>query len=325
MTRNEAFQGLLSSFKHKECSCPADWKHQCTGDIVRAHSLSRRNALGVVTESGHVFSLVPDWGQLFHKDKFVFKKKSAKEASTFTGFCGYHDNNIFLELDNNEFNGSMKLTFLSAYRTLCREIFMKKGHLSTIHLGQAMDKGRSPDGQIFIQETVSASSEGASSALSELEELKNHFEVALKESSYGEFAFANFHFPKQPDLVSAGGFNPSHDLSGKFLQNLDVDTHTQNVFFSILPDQNGFWASFLWLRAHSLLEQFVADIEKNFCSPGGIYAVALSHVENTFLRPSFWNALPEKRQATFHYLMMMDILHRDYDRAKQVATELVSQ
>lgn len=323
-TRAEALQGLFSSFKHKECSCPADWKHQCTGDIVRAHSLSRRNALSVVTESGHVFSLVPDWGQLFHKDKFVFKRKSAREASTFTGFCGYHDNNIFLELDNNEFDGSIRLTFLSAYRSLCREIFMKKGHLNTTHLGRAMDKGRSPDRQMFIQEIVSASSEGVNSALKELEELKDYFEVALKTSRYDEFAFANFHFGKQPDLVSAGGFNPSHDLSGQFLQNLDVDTQTENVFFSILPDKSGFWASFLWLRKHSLMQRYVQDVETNFCSPGGIYAVALSHVENTFLRPSFWDALPEVRKAGFHYLMMMDVLHRDYDRAKEIATELAS-
>jgi len=321
---SEALKGFFSSFKHKECSCPVDWKHQCTGDIVRAHSLSRRSALGVVTEAGHVFSLVPDWGQLFHKDKFVFKLKSAKEASTFTGFCGYHDNNIFLELDNNEFDGSKRRTFLSAYRTLCREIFMKKGHLNVAHLGRTMDKGASPDRQRLVQEFVSATSEGANSALSELETLKTHFELALKSSNYDEFSFANFHFPTQADLLGAGGFNPSHDLSGNFLQNLDVTTHTQNVFFSILPDRAGFWASFLWLRAHSLLERFVADVEQNFCSPGGIYAVALSHVENTFLRPSFWEGLSERRKASFHYLMLMDVLHRDYERAKIVAAELAA-
>jgi len=323
-TRTEAFQGMLSSFKRKECSCPADWKHQCSGNIVRAHSLSRRNALGAVTESGHVFSLLPDWGQLFHKDKFVFKKKGVNEASTFTGFCGHHDNSIFIELDNTEFDGSKPLTFLSAYRTLCREIFMKKAHLGTAEFGKTMDKGRSLDNQLLIQEAVSAVSDGVNSALGELGDLKSHFEAALKASSYDLFAFANFHFPQRPDLVSAGGFNPSHDLSGKFLQDLDLATYTQNVFFSILPSQNGFWASFLWLRTHSLMERFVADMERSFYSPGGIYAVALSHIENTFLRPSFWEALPEKHKASFHYLMLMDVLHRDYARVKAVAGELAA-
>jgi hypothetical protein len=323
-TRTEAFQGMLSSFKQRECSCPADWKHQCTGNIVRAHSLSRRNALGAVTESGHVFSLVPDWGQLFHKDKFVFKKKSAREASTFTGFCGYHDNNIFLELDNTEFDGSKRLTFLSAYRTLCREIFMKKAHLRTAELGRTMDNGRDLDTQTLIQEVVSAASDGANSALGELEDLKSHFETALKTSSYEMFAFSNFHFSQQPDLVSAGGFNPTHNLSGEFLQDLDLTTTSQNVFFSILPSKDGFWASFLWLRTHSLMERFVADVERNFCSRGGIYAVALAHIENTFLRPSYWEVLTEAQQASLHFLMWMDVLHRDHARARTVARELAA-
>ena len=325
VTRNEALQGLFSSFKHKECSCPKDWKHQCSGEIVRAHSLSRRNALAVVTEAGHVFSLLPDWAQLFHKDKFVFKRKSAREASTFTGFCGYHDNSIFLELDNNDFDGSIKPTFLSAYRTLCREIFVKRGHLSTTHLGRTMDKGRSPDRQILIQETMLATYEGASAALCELEELKSYFEAALTTSRYDKFSFVNFHFGKQPDLVSAGGFNPSHDLSGNFLQSLDIDTQTENVFFSILPAKDGFWASFLWLRKHSLLQRFVQDVENNFCNPGGVYGVALSHIENTFIRPSFWDALPEARKAEFHYLMMMGVLHHNHGKAREVAARLGAQ
>lgn len=321
-TRTEAFQGMLSSFKCEECSCPDDWKHQCAGDIVRAHSLSRRNALGAVTESGHVFSLVPDWSQLFHRDKFVFKKKSARDASTFTGFCGYHDSNIFLGLDNTEFDGSKGLTFLSAYRTLCREIFMKRAYLRAADFGRTMDKGRDALSQVAIQDTASAMSDGANDALQELNDLKSYFENALRTSSYEMFAFSNFHFCQLPNLVSAGGFNPSHDMSGEFLQNLDLSTNSQNVFFSILPSKSGFWASFLWLRTQSLMERYVADVERNFCSPGGIYAVALAHIENTFLRPSFWETLPERQKQSFQFLMLMDVLHRDYAQAKAVAGEL---
>lgn len=321
-TRAEALHGMLSSFKHKECSCPDEWKHECNGNIVRAHSLSRRNALGAVTESGHVFSLVPDWSLVFHKDKFVFKRQSARTASTFTGFCEYHDSKIFLDLDQRDFDGSGDLTFLSAYRTLCREIFMKKAHLRTIELGKTLDKGREEDEQIIIQGATSAASDGANSALVELLDLKAHFEAALKRSNHEAFAYSNFHFPTRPALVTAGGFNPSHDLSGEFLQNLDLATYSQNVFFSVLPNKDGFWASFLWLRSHLLMEHFVRDVERNYCSVGGIYSVALAHIENSFLRPSFWEGLSERHKQALQFLMMMDVLHRDYPRIKAVADEL---
>ncbi len=323
--RHEALNGALSSFKFEECSCPADWRHECSGNIVRAHSLSRRNALATVTEAGHVFSLTPDMKQLFNHDRIEFKNKSAKAASTFTGFCGYHDNRIFLKLDNNEFDGGVEMTFLSACRTLCRELFVKRGQLRSAEFGRGMDRGRGVNAQIQIQQIASDLFDGANVALDELEELRRLFEPALKGGDYSEFAFANYHFNVQPHLVSAGGFNPSHDTSAAFLQSLDLATRTENVFFSILPDGDGFWASFMWRRSHTLVRRFVDDVEENFCSPGGAYGVALSHIENTFMRPSFWESLPEATKADFSFLHSMDIWHQDYRGAKNVVARLSLQ
>ncbi len=303
--------------------CPDGWKHECTGNIVRAHSLSRRSALRAVTESGHVFSFTPDWARLFHKDQFVFKSKSAREASTFTGFCGHHDREIFAPLDRRDFDGSQELTILSAYRTLCREVFLKKAHMRAIKFAKTLDRGRSNHEQHSIQEVTSAAFSGAESALSELNNIRSQFETALKTSSCQAFAYCNFHFPERPRIVSAGGFNPSHDLSGNFLQDLDkLETYSQNVFLSILPDTAGFWASFVWPGSYSLMERFVEDIGKNYCTVGGVYAVALAHIENTFLRPSYWKGSSERTKERLHFLAMMDLMHRDYARVTEEAKEL---
>jgi hypothetical protein len=129
-----------------------------------------------------------------------FKNKSARDASTFTGFCGYHDREIFLHLDRKDFDGSQELTTLSAYRTLCREIFMKKSHIRTVGIGKTLDRGRSIEEQFLIQEATSATFEGAESALKELIDIKLQFEAALKTSDYQAFAYCNFRFPGTPDL-----------------------------------------------------------------------------------------------------------------------------
>jgi hypothetical protein len=269
--------------------------------------------------------LTPDWAQLYNNNRIRFRNKSAKEASTFTGFCKKHDNNIFADLDGREFDGSPRLTFLSAYRTLCREIFVKTGHLAAMNVGRSLDRGKGIEAQISTQQIASDTSAGAVAALDELNDLKNRFDTALLKSNYTEFAFANYHFSQRPNLVCAGGFNPRRDLSGSFLQNLDLDTKTENVFFSILPDQSGFWASFLWLRGHSLMRQFVENAESKFCSPGGMYAIALSHIENTFIRPSFWDALSEAARLDFQFLAFLDVLHHDDARARDVVVRLASQ
>ena len=318
VSRAEALQGFFSSFSAKECLCPDDWKSQCSGNIVRAHSLSRRNALRAVTEAGHVFSFTPDWGQVFHKSQFVFKEKSAREASTFTGFCGYHDNTIFASLDRQDFDGSAELTVLSAYRTLCREIFVKTAHLRTTELAKTMDRGSLPVEQLLLQEAVSGVASGVESALFELKDIRAQFETALKTYDYSSFGYCNFYFRRAPDLVSAGGFNPSHTVSGAFLQDLgNLATYSQNVFLSVLPSADGFWASFLWPRGYELIDEFVKDVEQSYATVGGIYAVALAHIENTFLRPTFWKGLSTAHKNRFKFLAMLDVMHRDYESAKK--------
>ena len=322
-SRVELFDALKASFSDKYCSCSLDRRRECKGNIVRAHSLSRRNALAAVTEEGHVFSLTPHWPSLFFKDKFEFKNKSAHEASTFTGFCEYHDNEIFRDLDRHEFDGGKTLTVLSAYRTVCREIFMKKGHISTGEHGRRLDRGRSPERQLFIQEATTATIDGATAALEELSDFKKILETSLRSANYDDFRVLNLHFPASPELVTAGAFNPTHTLSGDFIQDLSLPTYSQNICFSILPTKTQtFWASLLWQKSHTLLDKLTDDLRTNFCTVGGIYALATAHIENTFLRPSFWASLDNEKKAFFHFLSLMDVLHFDYVRAKAAADAL---
>ena len=189
-----------------------------------------------------------------------------------------------------------------------------------------MDAGRSVDEQFVVQEITSAVHEGAEAALKELIDIKSKLETAIKTSNYDTLCYCNFHFPEPPNLVTAGGFNPSHDLSGNFLQDLnEITAWSENVFFSILPDSEGFWASFLWPRSYSLVARFVKDVEENYCTIGGMYAVALAHIENTFLRPSFWERLSGEEKDRFQFLAMMDVMHRDYARTKKEAAALKSR
>jgi hypothetical protein len=279
--------------------------------------------LGVVTENGHVFSLTPHWSSLFHKDEIEYRKKSVNEASTFTGFCGYHDNDLFRKLDNEEFSGAKELAALSSYRTVCREIFVKKAHIDSAVAARVVDRGRPLDRQIAIQSSISATLDGANAALSELSELKLDLEKALKSGNFEDFDCRNFHFPGIPEVVSAGAFNPTHTTSGRFLQDLDLETKSQNIFFAILPTQGqGFWVSFFWHQDHTLLKDFVDDFEQHFCTVGGAYAVASAHIENTFYKPSFWESLADDMKRCFEILATMDLLHRSYRRAREAALAL---
>jgi hypothetical protein len=107
---------------------------------------------------------------------------------------------IFRELDTKEFDGNAQLTFLSSYRTLCRELFAKSGHLKTFDFGKELDRGRSPQEQRLIQEAMSAGNLGATTALAELNQLKDRFDKALLGEAWNEFSVRNFRFDVSADL-----------------------------------------------------------------------------------------------------------------------------
>jgi hypothetical protein len=301
-------------------------KHECSGQIIRAHSLSKRQSLGAVTENGHVFSAIPNTERLFHRDDARGQLIGINKASTFTGFCGKHDQEIFRELDTKEFDGNASnKTFLVAYGTLCRELFAKRGHSKTFEVIKELDRGRSESDQIFIQKASSLGAAGAQAALAELQELKGRFDNALLAARYNEFCFRNFRFDVRPDIVSAGGFNPTHNLGGRLIQDLiRLDQPSENLLFSILPATSGFWVSFLWSTEHKLMGTFVEDFAR-MATVGTAYGVALAYVENSFMKPSVWRTMGARDQEIITKLTLMGTVNDDYSRLPEALRFLANR
>lgn len=315
-TRPSAADVVKTIYKardHRNCSCPHVWKIDCNGEIVRAHSLSKKQALGTIAENGHVFSLSPNWARVFHQNNFEGQLVGVNQASTFTGFCGKHDQSIFSELDNEEFNGSIRPTFLSAYRTLCRELFAKIGQIQTFESGRQLDKGRSEEDQLSIQMSLLAATTSARAALKELQDIKVIFDDALLQNDFSSLNFRNYYFESPPDLVAAGGFNPSHNLRAEPIQDLrDIIKLSENVCFSMLPTKNGIWASFLWPKEYKIIKTFVLDLDLQATKLGTIYGLALTFTENCFLRPSAWQALSPQNKREVSKLAWMGVADDNY-------------
>jgi hypothetical protein len=312
-TAAEAVAKIRKSSERSLCSCPDQWKSACHGQIVKAHSLSRKSALGEITENGHVYSLIPKTDRLFHKNDFSGQLISAKKASTFTGFCAQHDREIFLPLDTAPFDGSDRSAFLAAYRTHCREIFAKEGQLALFKDSRDLDRGASFADQVMLQSGLTLGAKAAAFALRELETLKKSLDAALLIEDFGAFEFANFWFDAKADILSAGGFNPTHDINGRKIQSYeDVETPSESLFLSILPDGNGTWASFMWPKKFQLMTDFVAGIANEGPKLGTVYAVALAFIENTFLRPNWWSAQSHSDQNILRQLAFMGVADDDY-------------
>lgn len=99
--------------------CLAFNQEECKPLIKNAHALQNNKILNRISEDGHVFTISSNvTKQRINAD---FKKISRNKASTFFGFCDYHDNEIFKPIEQKEYLGEPIQNFLFAFRAFCLE------------------------------------------------------------------------------------------------------------------------------------------------------------------------------------------------------------
>jgi len=92
----------------------------CKNKAIRAHSIQNSRVLDLLSDNGHVTSFA------LKVDNNTGPRPSLEligrnKASTFLGLCSEHDNNIFHDIDNEEFDTtSNKHLFLLVYRSIYR-------------------------------------------------------------------------------------------------------------------------------------------------------------------------------------------------------------
>lgn len=104
----------------KQCLYPDD--SACSERIISAHSIQNNKILRLISNDGNVYMPCPKADNPFA----VMTKWGRKEATVFTGFCGYHDNNIFQPIENNAFDKSALHIFLYTYRCFAVEYHKKQ-------------------------------------------------------------------------------------------------------------------------------------------------------------------------------------------------------
>lgn len=92
-------------------------KEECSGPIKNAHTLQNNRILNRIQEHGHVYRITGEFDKKLEY-RPVFKKISRNKASTFRGFCDYHDTTLFREIEQKQYVNSDKQNFLFALRAL---------------------------------------------------------------------------------------------------------------------------------------------------------------------------------------------------------------
>ncbi|PKO39689.1 MAG: hypothetical protein CVU33_04120 [Betaproteobacteria bacterium HGW-Betaproteobacteria-6] len=287
--------------------------HYSNGDrcneVVSAHSIQKRGQLNLIAEDGHVYRLNADFSILEKTKGFPsLKKTGVNRASTFAGYCKYHDNELFEPIDNFPLGPEREQIALYAYRSLCREFFVKENAVKV--LAKMKDH---PELDESSRRFLSALLIGHSLGLEGLKHHKSIFDTALSGSNFEQFEFTYFTSRSPCSVQLSGLLYPDYDFEGNHLQDLgNNETPWDLITFFTAPVDEGWAFGFGWhVSSNRSCVQFMQSLAQRVANGEKVEDMllrfSLSCCENHAIRISWWDGLHELSRAAVMermYVMM---------------------
>ena len=288
----------------KQCLHPEAALGVCT-KIINAHTVQRAGSLQALCDSSnHVLSFypfIPDDADLPKLQRVGWRR-----ASTFTGFCAYHDASTFASLEQGEFVFDAEMGFLASYRALCHEMFQKvSSERCRIRLQPLIDRGQPPEMQYQIQHEHRVSLDGVRKAITDLKNVKANMDQDLLSRDYSPWAFICLNFSGTLCVATSGAPTPNQNLNGETLQVLhDPNTTLQHLFISMMAAHNSPKVVFGWRQSHYAPQKLVASLLRMPVDqlPAYIVQYVFAHLENVYFSSEWWDSLSPSEQEQVHKL-----------------------
>jgi SEC-C motif-containing protein len=302
--RNE----LRKLFNQKYCLHPDASPHTCGRRIVKAHTIQRKGGLNRIAGNGHVYTFLLGPTHAKGRDTVALPELiGINEASTFMGFCNFHDNKTFEPIENDTFESNQHHAFLLAYRAICREVYEIASAPEMVTLFRSLDKGRSASEQKNLQETLDAFKSSFDNDFREIQLYKTAYDRALQRSDFSEVRYYVVRFDCIPDVLCSGAMHPQFEFQGTLLQDLRTyGTLPDHLSFSLITTDTGGAAVFSWLGENRASEKFVKSLASlsNDLLPHTILRFTFEHFENIFVSPDWWEGLAETAKQALLFRQM---------------------
>jgi len=285
--------------KERKCLHPEANKNVCN-QIIKAHSIQRANILEKISRKQHVYSFSSELGELI-KNNGRLKPKliGINDASTFTGFCNYHDTETFKPIEINQIDISNEHIFLISYRSLCKEIYAKQFQSNMIPLTKEGDKGLDFNSQLAFQEFLETYKKGVDAGLDDLLGSKKIYDNLLLSKKYDDVIYYVIETQEIPDVVVSGQIHIEMDFNGKVLQTpeeiVDFTKKLDRISFSVLMRNSNGLIIFSCFKNELKSIEFLKSIDSISDNdlPNAIVRFAFEYFENNFISPDWWDSSPE--------------------------------
>lgn len=270
-------------------------KEECKGIIKRAHSIQQNKRLSILTEN------INGNEKLYTFTSFETSKKHFVEkltpigkatASTFFGFCSYHDTVLFSEIENNEFKDCDEHCFLHSYRSFAHSYHRKMEETKGNSVVNPINKEYSKEfNQTFLQ--------GNLMAVNDLNNHKKSLDKWIENKQYDQIAYVSHILPELYPIACSSLISPFFTPKGKIFNYHDnPEIPFSPIMLTVLPDFNQTIIIVACFGNDKIGCELIDEIVylSNFHFQKFISTMMLYFAENTFFSPLIWKSLGKKGQ-----------------------------
>ena len=284
----------LKSSKIRICMHPN--KQECSSDIKCAHSLQNNGVLSLIAENGHVIEIKP--GVNKNGIKLDIKPGSKNIATTFTGFCGYHDTEVFKPIETIPYDKiSNRQNFLFAYRIYAYEYYKKLVAIKSFQKLVRKLPTRLHD------ETFVSLYRGYQLSIKDFDSYKEIMNTCLINSDFNEISTYVIEFDYKIAFATCFAYTPLFDFKGHklgldTLSNLNEDRLKIN-FVTVIPQKSKSYIIYSWLKEDDdYFELYINQLKDlNTNEVKKVFNNLLpEYSENIVFAPKLWNRFSEYQQ-----------------------------
>ncbi|WP_189407424.1 SEC-C domain-containing protein [Mesorhizobium sp. M1A.F.Ca.ET.072.01.1.1] len=292
----EAEKAFREEFRTPLCSAPTADHQQCSGKIIRAHTVPRSGSLNRIARDGHVYAFVPSLQNLTkYNGKLEPELVGVRSASTFTGFCSTHDDAIFAPLEKAVFSATPEQCFLLGYRAFAREAYTKESAARMLPVQRSADRGRDISDQVGMQMFNKLYEVGIAAGLADTRAQKAEYDRLLLQRDFASVRAYVVEFLEPPPVMCAAGWMPSTDFAGDMLQDLAAPGRLASMSFTSFATGSGGAVVFQWLACDDeVCDRFARSVEAidDAELSSAMVRLMFEYFENVHISPNWWESLP---------------------------------
>lgn len=286
------YQGIYKRIS-KLSECFYHRKDECKGKIKQTHSLQKNRRLSIIegevngSQVLYTFTeFVPDEKSLFSDLKPIGKK----EASTFFGFCDYHDTVLFSPIENFPFDGSPKHCFLHSYRAFAHSYHRKKEAIIALSKKSQYSGLLSLPGDGFVDIAL----EGNKMGLNDLSPIKEKLDMLIENESYRNVEYFTYTKKGLYPIACSSIITPITSYRNKPINwHMNPFQPYSFLMLTVLPDIESSIVILACFPEDKKALMLINELKnlKNSVREQAISSLMIAFAENTFLSPLLWKRL----------------------------------